>query len=87
MTNLSLATNWAVNMMVSSTFLSLVQHLGKSSTFLFYSLVTTVCCLILVKWLPETRGVSLEETESLFRQADDGDRSRYSLVSRDDDDE
>merc|ERR1719402_228835 len=63
---LATATNWITNLTVSLTFLSLVESLGRSSTFVLYAVLSTIGCIILYLKLPETRGVSLEEVETLF---------------------
>ena len=82
--SMATATNWATNMIVSASFLSLVSSLGRSTTFVVYAVLTTVCGVTLASWLPETQGVSLEETETLFTSSVN-DTSRYSLVSREED--
>ena len=83
--SLATGTNWATNLLVSATFLSLVDRLGRPATFLLYAGLTAGGGGVLAWLLPETRGVSLEETETLFssRQSgiSDADRSRYSLIS------
>lgn len=83
--SLATATNWATNLLVSATFLSLVDMLGQPGTFIVYAILTAAGGSVLAWLLPETKGVSLEETESLFssRQSEvsDADRSRYSLLS------
>jgi len=87
--SLATATNWAVNLLVSSTFLSLVDRMGRSLTFLLYALLTILGSCILAKFLPETKGVSLEETEALFdirthrssNIRNQSESSHYSLLS------
>ena len=57
------ASNWAANLLVSLTFLTLVQALGPTRTFWLYTLfavATWVFCYYLV---PETKGRTLEEIE------------------------
>ena len=81
-TSLATATNWATNLLVSATFLSLVDTLGRPSAFLLYAGLTTLCSVLLGLGLPETSGVSLEQTESLFSAGRGGGRTeRYSLLS------
>ena len=77
--SLATATNWLTNLLVSSTFLSLTASVGKPLTFLLYAVTTSVCSGLLAVWLPETRGVRLEETESLF--SGDGTAHTYSLLA------
>ena len=61
-------TCWAANLLVSLTFLSLLQALGSSWTFWLYAtlaLAAWIFCYILV---PETKGRSLEEIEGQLRK-------------------
>ena len=82
--SLATATNWATNLLVSATFLSLVDTLGRPPTFLLYAALTSVCSVLLSLGLPETSGVRLEQTESLFSagtRRERGERGeRYSLL-------
>lgn len=86
--SLATATNWATNLLVSATFLSLVDALGRPVTFLLYAVLTAAGGAVLAAQLPETRGVALEETEALFRREprdSEAEVSRYSLLSGDGD--
>jgi len=61
----SLATcvNWASNLLVTATFLKLVQMLGAGGTFSVY-LVFSLLSIVFVYFLvPETKGISLEQIE------------------------
>ena len=80
--SLATATNWAANLVVSATFLSLAESLGRPATFLLYASLTSICSVILSLGLPETSGVRLEQTEQLFSAGPGGERGeRYSLLS------
>lgn len=62
----SLATcmNWASNLLVTATFLKLVELLGASGTFALYMLFSLLS-IFFVYWLvPETKGVTLEQIEA-----------------------
>jgi len=62
-------TNWAANLLVSLTFLSLVQALGPSSTFWLYGLLAVGAFLFSFFLVPETKGRTLEEIERGWRSA------------------
>ena len=66
---MSIATvmNWAFNLVVSITFLSLVNTLGRSWTFWLYALVGIAALIFTYALVPETKGRSLEEIESHWR--------------------
>jgi sugar porter (SP) family MFS transporter len=60
-------TNWAANLLVSLTFLSLVQALGPSRTFWLYGLLGIGSFLFSWSLVPETKGRTLEEIEQTWR--------------------
>jgi sugar porter (SP) family MFS transporter len=62
----SLATcaNWGSNMIVALTFLTLIKLLGPSATFLIYFIVTLISIFFIYWFVPETRGVTLEQIEA-----------------------
>src|SRR5262249_27848959 len=70
--------NWGSNFIVSLTFLTLVEKLGSSSTFLLYTLASASSWLFAYYLVPETKGRTLEQIEAFWRA---GRRSR-SMVSR-----
>ena len=59
--------NWASNLIVSLTFLTLVEKLGASSTFLLYAFTSVASWLFAYHFVPETRGRTLEEIEAFWR--------------------
>lgn len=61
----SLATcvNWASNLLVTATFLKLVQLIGASGTFSLYMIFSILSILFIYFLVPETKGISLEEIE------------------------
>jgi SP family galactose:H+ symporter-like MFS transporter len=65
--SLATVTNWVFNLLVSITFLSLVEGIGRSSTFWLYALVGIAALLFSYSLVPETRGRSLEEIEAHWR--------------------
>ena len=59
--------NWGSNLIVSLTFLTLVERLGASSTFLLYALASVASWLFAYYLVPETKGRTLEEIEAFWR--------------------
>ncbi|XP_041059464.1 proton myo-inositol cotransporter isoform X2 [Carcharodon carcharias] len=62
----SSGVNWIFNVLVSVSFLHLAQHLTYYGTFFLYSGLTTLGLFFVYGCLPETKGIKLEEIESLF---------------------
>ena len=58
--------NWASNLLVSLTFLSLIEGLGTSMTFWAYGLVTVAAIVFAYRLVPETKGHTLEELDLLI---------------------
>jgi SP family galactose:H+ symporter-like MFS transporter len=56
-------SNWGFNVIVSSTFLSLVNLFNMSYTFLFYSFFVFIGLIFCFFFMPETKGISLEKIE------------------------
>jgi SP family galactose:H+ symporter-like MFS transporter len=60
--------NWLFNFIVSLTFLTLVDAIGRDGAFFFYAavcVVTFVFCRLIV---PETKGKTLEQIQELWRK-------------------
>jgi sugar porter (SP) family MFS transporter len=64
---LSAAFNWGSNLIVSLTFLTLVQELGASRTFLLYGVLAVGAWIFSYYRVPETRKRTLEEIELFWR--------------------
>ena len=62
----SLATcfNWLSNLIVAFSFLSIVQAIGVSTTFMIYFVMCLVSIVFVYFLVPETKGMSLEQLES-----------------------
>ncbi|KXV57818.1 D-galactose transporter GalP [Acetobacter tropicalis] len=60
---LSTLTNWISNMIVGASFLSLLGWLGGAKTFGLIALLNALFLLLTKLFVPETKGVSLEEIE------------------------
>jgi SP family galactose:H+ symporter-like MFS transporter len=59
--------NWAFNLLVSITFLTLVESLGASWTFWLYGILAVAAWLFSYYRVPETKGKTLEEIEDAWR--------------------
>jgi MFS transporter, SP family, galactose:H+ symporter len=62
---MSLATvaNWGFNLIVSATFLNLVEVAGSSGTFLIYAVLSLLALVFVAIVVPETKGRTLEQIE------------------------
>jgi sugar porter (SP) family MFS transporter len=61
------ATNWGANLLVSLTFLTLLNALGPSRTFWLYGLLAIGSWFFSYYFVPETKGRTLEEIEQAWR--------------------
>ncbi|NCC51182.1 MAG: sugar porter family MFS transporter [Spartobacteria bacterium] len=59
----STATNWIVNGIVGMTFLTMLDKLGHGNTFLLYGIIEVVFIIFFLRFVPETKDVSLEKIE------------------------
>ncbi|MBA3833305.1 MAG: sugar porter family MFS transporter [Chthoniobacterales bacterium] len=60
-------TNWALNLAVAVTFLTLVGVLGHAGTFWLYGVIAVGASVFLYLLVPETKGKSLEQIEEHWR--------------------
>ena len=60
-------TNWAMNLIVAVTFLSLVAFIGEGFTFWLYGLIAIGAWIFFYKLVPETKGKTLEQIEEHWR--------------------
>ncbi len=66
--SLSVFSCWFWNFVVSSTFLSLLNQMGPSNTFLLYAFVCIIGLIFCYYKVPETRGITLEQIEDNIRK-------------------
>lgn len=66
--SIATTTNWACNLLVSMTFLTMADSLGQPLTFGVYGLLSFVALWFVVSFLPETKGRTLEDMAALFRK-------------------
>jgi len=64
---LSATFNWGSNLLVSLTFLTLLQILGPSHTFWLYGVLAVGAWIFSYFLVPETKGRTLEEIEEFWR--------------------
>ena len=67
-TSVAAAVMWGFNGIVSLTFLLVVDGIGASRTFLLYALLCLAGLWFVIKRVPETKGVSLEQIEKNLRE-------------------
>ncbi len=60
-------TNWAMNLAVAVSFLTLVAILGQAGTFWLYGIVAVAAWVFCYCLVPETKGKSLEQIEAHWR--------------------
>jgi sugar porter (SP) family MFS transporter len=60
---LAIFVNWLFNYFVSLTFLDLLQTLGVGGAFCFYAVICVIALWFVYRYIPETKGKSLEQIE------------------------
>jgi SP family galactose:H+ symporter-like MFS transporter len=60
--------NWGSNLLVSLTFLTLLQEIGATRTFWLYGVCAISAWLFSYYLVPETKGRTLEEIEAFWRK-------------------
>lgn len=65
--SLSTVTNWACSFLVTLLFDDMVLHIGQHGVFVFYAAVCLAGAVFFGATLPETRGLSLEQIEELWK--------------------
>ncbi|NXA47532.1 GTR10 protein, partial [Nothocercus julius] len=58
--------NWAANLLISLSFLDLIDAIGFSWMFLLYGLIGVMAVIFIYLFVPETKGQSLEEIDQQF---------------------
>jgi SP family myo-inositol transporter-like MFS transporter 13 len=75
-TSLATATNWSANLVINSTYLSLMAQITPSGAFGFYAGLCLLGFVFCVCYFPETAGLSLEEVKWVFEDGFGIRRSR-----------
>jgi MFS transporter, SP family, galactose:H+ symporter len=63
----SSVANWSANLLITVTFLSLVDAIGKSWTFWTYAILTGVAIVFVRLCVPETKGRPLEHIDEYWQ--------------------
>jgi len=66
-TSLATFCNWAGNLLIGSTYLSLMGRITPAGAFGFYAGLCLLGCIFCFFCFPETAGLSLEEVQMVFR--------------------
>ena len=57
---------WISNLIVSKNFLSLTGSIGVSKTFLVFMVIVIITLLVVILFLSERKGLSLEKLEEML---------------------
>lgn len=80
---MSATVNWVSNLIVAQTFLSVAEAVGTSTTFLILAGIAVIAFAFVVAFLPETKGLTFEEVESIWKEKAWGNGSNtQSLLER-----
>ncbi|XP_006455078.1 hypothetical protein AGABI2DRAFT_187542 [Agaricus bisporus var. bisporus H97] len=71
-TSLATATNWSANLLINSTYLSLMAKITPAGAFGFYAGLCLLGYIFVVFCFPELAGLSLEEVTAVFRGGEKG---------------
>lgn len=58
---------WGSNIIVSSTFLTMMKSMTPSGAFGFYATICGIGWVLIIFFYPEVSGLTLEEIEEVFR--------------------
>jgi MFS family permease len=61
-------SNWLFNAVVTFTFLSLINFLTATGAFLLYAAIGVIGLIWGYRYIPETKGITLEEIEEHWRK-------------------
>jgi MFS transporter, SP family, arabinose:H+ symporter len=78
-TGIATACLWAAYALAASTFLSVTTVLGDAGTFWFFGATALLAWIFAYRYLPETRGKSLEEIAAHWHRPVSGSAPAASL--------
>jgi MFS family permease len=64
----STVANWSANLLITVTFLSLINAVGKTWTFWIYAIFAALAIVFVARFVPETRGRPLESIDQYWTQ-------------------
>lgn len=70
---MSATVNWVSNLVVAQTFLSVAAAVGTAATFLMLAGVAVLAFVFVMVYVPETKGLSFEQVERLWKERAWGD--------------
>ncbi|KAK3909013.1 Proton myo-inositol cotransporter [Frankliniella fusca] len=73
--SIATSTNWLLNLVVSLSFLSLIDLIEAYGAFFLFAGITLTGVVLLWCIMPETKGLTLEEIQGLFGAEPEADRS------------
>lgn len=73
------AANWAAAFLVSQFFLSLIDWIGSTATFWLFAFFSILAYVWIWRYVPETKGRSLEEIQDLWDDPDPVHRSEQAV--------
>lgn len=65
---MSATVNWISNLIVAQSFLSIADAVGTGPTFLILAGVAVVAFVFVAVYVPETKGLSFEDVEKLWKE-------------------
>jgi SP family galactose:H+ symporter-like MFS transporter len=57
------STNWICNFFLALVFLTVLNKIGSGNTFLIFAVFNLACLFVVFRYIPETKGISLEQIE------------------------
>ncbi len=72
------AVNWMSNLVVSMTFLTLSNLMSQAGAFWMYACIVVCAWLFVYRFVPETKGKTLEQISADFASSDHRPRSSSS---------
>ncbi|KAI3794876.1 hypothetical protein L1987_37516 [Smallanthus sonchifolius] len=65
---MSATVNWVSNLIVAQSFLSVADAVGTGMTFLILAVIAVLAVAFVLVFVPETKGLTFEEVEKLWRE-------------------